>query len=194
MNHAFGSPPSGPWDRVAPDVLPLLRRAHHPYPPDLAPLQVNVPPGVWTGFGVDLGPAMSHITRAQAESWRIGEATLLTTALDNLRGLAGREIPRVERFDLDGVEIVAVQGQGWGSALILTPDVLEPILGRAPRTLLAPVRNTLIALPSPTTLTLAVRLWDAVADGGADELDVPPLHWTGRSIVAVGDDGRGRPN
>ena len=64
MNHAFGSPPSGPWDRVAPDVLPLLRRAHHPYPPDLAPLQVNVPPGVWTGFGVDLGPAMSHITRA----------------------------------------------------------------------------------------------------------------------------------
>ncbi|MBA2300513.1 MAG: hypothetical protein H0W22_07045, partial [Chloroflexi bacterium] len=103
-----------PWSDIDSMVLPILRRIRHPYPPEAAPMHMFVPPGVWTGFGIDLGPAFTHITARQIEHWGIDHATLLGTALENLRALCVVEPPRGERIHPDGVETIAIQGQGWG--------------------------------------------------------------------------------
>jgi hypothetical protein len=183
-----------PWADVSSRILPILRRIRHPYPPEATPLHILVPPGVWTGFGIDFGPAFTHVTSSQVERWAVDHPTLLGTALENLRALTVVEPPRVERIHPDGVETIAIQGQGWGSALILVPDVLRPILGADPRLLLAPVRNTLIALPEDVDPDLAFRLWDAIAEGCHDELDLNLLRWTGTTVVADGDETVGLPN
>jgi hypothetical protein len=183
-----------PWPDIASLVLPILRRVRHPYPPEATPMHIFVPPGVWTGFGIDFGPAFTHVTAGQVERWGIDHATLLGTALENLRALTVVEPPRVERIHPDGVETIAIQGQGWGSALILVPEVLRPILGEMPRVLLAPVRNTLVALPEDVDPDLAFRMWDAIAEGCHDELDLNLLRWTGTTVVADGDEALGLPN
>ncbi len=157
-------------------------------------MHIFVPPGVWTGFGIDFGPAFTHVTSEQVKHWGIDHATLLGTALENLRALTLVEPPRVERIHPEGVETIAIQGQGWGSALILVPEVLRPILGDAPRVLLAPVRNTLVALPEDVDPDIAFRMWDAIAKGCHDELDMNLLRWTGRTVVADGDEALGLPN
>jgi hypothetical protein len=182
------------WAEVASTVMPILRRVHHPYPPEAAPMHVFVPPGVWTGFGIDFGPAFTHITASQVERWGIDHATLFGTALENLRALTVVEPPRVERIHPDGVETIAIQGQGWGSALILVPELLAPILGEVRRLLLAPVRNTLVALPDDVDPELAFRMWEAIAEGCHDELDLNLLRWTGLTVVADGDETLGLPN
>lgn len=189
-----GFDPTAPWADVAPRIVPVLKRVHHPFPPDMAPIHIRVPPGIWTGFGIDLGPAFSHVSQALLDGWGIDHATLLGTALANLTDLVREERPIVDAVPVDGVEVMAIQGQGWGSSLILVPELLRPILGTTPRILLAPVRNTLLALPEDVDDGLAVDLWQAIAHGAHDELDVEPLRWTGSTVASVGDATRGLPN
>jgi hypothetical protein len=189
-----GFDPTAPWADVAPRIVPVLKRVHHPFPPEMAPIHIRVPPGIWTGFGIDLGPAFSHVSQALLEGWGIDHATLLGTALANLTDLVRDERPIVDTVPVDGVEVMAIQGQGWGSSLILVPELLRPILGTTPRILLAPVRNTLLALPEDVDDGLAVDLWQAIAHGAHDELDVEPLRWTGSTVASVGDETRGLPN
>ena len=76
----------------------------------------------------------------------------------------------------------------------LVPELLRPILGSTPRVLLAPVRNTLLALPEDVDDGLAVELWQAIASGAHDELDVDPLRWTGWTVASIGDEVLGLPN
>jgi hypothetical protein len=184
---AAGLDPTAPWAEISPKVLPVIRRVHHPYPPSMDPLRLMVPPGIPTGFGIDFGPAFSHVTPDLVERWGVDHATLLATALDNLQRLTVDEPPKVDRFSAVGMDLVSVQGQGWGSALLLLPEVLGPILGTEPRVLLAPVRNTIVALPDDATLEQAMDIWEAVTDGAPDELDVEPLRWTGVTVAALGD-------
>ncbi len=186
--------PTGGWPEIAPMIVPLLKRRSHPYPAEIAPFQMHVPPGVWAGFGIDLGPAFSHVTAALIEEWGIDEATLLGTALDNVRRLALDEPPHVDRIRPDGIETTVVQAQGWGSALILAPDRLRTILGAQPRILITPVRNTLLAMPDDVDASFAADLWQALAEGCHDELDVEPMRWTGSSVVMLGAGVTGRPN
>ncbi len=187
--------PLAPWPDIAPRILPILKRAWHPYPVGAEPVHVNVPPGITTGFGIDLGPAFSHVTPGQLDVWDIDQATLLGTALENLRSLVRREPPVVQRFRQEGVDIQAAQGHGWGSALLLLPDVIRSAFGAEPRILLAPVRNTLIALPETVDPEFAFDLWQALASGAHDALDVDPLRWTGTAVVALQDVAtRGLPN
>lgn len=189
-----GFDPRAPWTSIADRIVPVLKRRHHPYPAEMAPIHILVPPGVWTGFGIDLGPAFSHVNRSLLESWGVDHATLLGTALENLGALVERERPVVDTVPVDGVEVTAIQGQGWGSSLILAPDLLQPILGSTPRLLMTPVRNTLLALPEDVPQDLAFDLWDAIAIGAHDELDVDPLRWTGSTVALVGDQASGLPN
>ena len=193
-NAADALDPTGPWESVATKILPVLKRVHQPYPTAVAPLHVQVPPGIWTGFGIDFGPAFAHVTADQVEAWGVDRAELLATALDNLRRQADREPPRVDRLAPDGIETLAIQGQGWGSSLVLLPEVLGPIVGPGPRLLLAPIRNTLLAVPEEVDLDFVALLWSAVADGAHDELDIPPLRWTGSAVVSVLDRALGLPN
>lgn len=189
-----GFDPTGPWSSVAPRIVPVLKRRRHPYPPEAAPLHLRVPPGVWTGFGIDLGPAFSHVSQTLLDGWHIDHATLLGTALENLGALVRDEPPVVDRFPLNGIEVTAIQGQGWGSSLILAPELLQPILGSEPRLLLAPVRNTLLALPDDVDDDLAFDLWEAITEGAHDELEVEPLRWTGSAVTLIGDLALGLPN
>lgn len=182
------------WDELGPRVLPVLKRTHTPFPPDLAPLLMQVPPGIWTGFGIDIGPAFTHVTPDRLEAWGVDRATLLATALDNLRTLTVSERPLVQRLTFEGYDLIGVQGQGWGSALLLLPDVLEPILGPEPRILLAPVRNTIVALPDDVDAEVAIDVWHAFADGAHDELAVDPVRWTGSAVVGLGEVSPGLPN
>jgi hypothetical protein len=194
LNAFRGFDPTGPWSSIAPRIVPVLKRRHHPYPPDAAPIHIHVPPGVWTGFGIDLGPAFSHVSQTLLDGWEIDHATLLGTALENLAALVEREPPVVESVPVNGIEITAVQGQGWGSSLVLAPELLAPILGPAPRLLLTPVRNTLLALPDDVDDDMAFQVWEAIADGAHDELDVDPLRWTGSTVALIGDPALGLPN
>ena len=189
-----GFDPTAPWATIAPRIVPVLKRVHHPYPAGSAPIHIRVPPGIWTGFGIDLGPAFSHVSQTLLDGWGIDHATLLGTALVNLTDLVRREQPIVESLPVDGIEVTAIQGQGWGSSLILVPELLRPILGATPRVLLAPVRNTLLALPDDVEDGLAFDLWQAVAHGAHDELDVDPLRWTGATVALLSDAALGLPN
>jgi hypothetical protein len=174
--------------------VPVLKRVHHPYPAEMAPIHIRVPPGIWTGFGIDLGPAFSHVSQTLLDGWGVDHATLLGTALANLTDLVRREGPIVDTVPVEGVQVTAIQGQGWGSSLILLPELLRPILGPTPRVLLAPVRNTLLALPDDVEDGLAIDLWQAIAQGAHDELDVDPLRWTGSTVALLTDGALGLPN
>jgi hypothetical protein len=182
-----GFDPTGPWPTIAPRIVPVLKRRRHPYPPEAAPLHIHVPPGIWTGFGIDVGPAFSHVSQTLLDGWGIDHATLLATALDNLAGLVRSEPPVVESLHIGGVDVTAIQGQGWGSSLVLAPDLLRPLLDPTPRVLLAPVRNTLLALPDDVAAELAFELWDAITEGAHDELEVDPLRWTGSTVTLLAD-------
>jgi hypothetical protein len=189
-----GFDPTAPWPEIAPRIVPVLKRVHHPYPVEMAPIHIRVPPGIWTGFGIDLGPAFSHVSQTLLDGWEIDHATLLATALANLTELVRLEEPIVDTVPVDGIAVTAIQGQGWGSSLILAPELLRPILGTRPRVLLAPVRNTLLALPHDVDDGLALGLWQAIAHGAHDELDVDPLRWTGSTVALLTDEALGLPN
>jgi hypothetical protein len=180
--------PSGPWPDVASSIMPLLKRVRHPFPAQAAPIHLRVPPGVWTGFGIDVGPMWAHVSRDLLTRWGVDDATLLGTALENLRRRVVDEPPIVESTTWRGMPTTVVQAQGWGSALILAPDRLGSILGDEPRTLLTPVRNALVSLPETVDLDLAVAMWEVFADGSADELDIEPLRWTGSTVIAYDEE------
>lgn len=184
-----------PWADSAPMILPVLKRIRHPYPPEAAPIHIQVPPGIPTGFGIDLGPAFSHVNRRLLEHWGVDEATLLGTALENLRRTVTAEPLRIERFEHAGAAVMTLSGQGWGSSLVLLPDVLTPLLGTDPRVLLTPVRNSVVALPDDVDPEIAFDIWDALAHGAHDELDVQPLRWTGSTVTTLMDrQTQGLPN
>jgi hypothetical protein len=186
--------PGGAWADIAPTILPLVKRVRHSFPTELAPIHLHVPPGVWVGFGVDLGPAWAHVSRDLLSRWGIDEATLLGTALENLRARILVEPPLIEPAMFAGVPATVVQAQGWGSAMILAPDRLAPVIGPAPRTILTPVRNALVALPDDVDAELAVAIWDAFSEDAADELDIDPLHWTGSAITRFDEPTGALPN
>jgi len=186
--------PGAAWPEVAPLIVPVLKRLHHPYPPEASPIHINVPPGISTGFGIDLGPAFTHVTPALAAGWGVEPATLLGTSLENLRRVIVDEPPFIQPMNRDGMEIIGISGPGWGSSLLLLPEALAPILGTTPRLLLAPIRNTMLALPDDADLETVLTVWAILADGARDELDVAPMRWTGQSVVALGDVARGLPN
>ncbi|MEO5884680.1 MAG: hypothetical protein ABIQ58_04095 [Candidatus Limnocylindrales bacterium] len=187
--------PNAPWSEVAPLILPVLKRVHHPYPAGATPIHIQVPPGIPTGFGIDVGPAFSHVHQQLIERWGVDHATLLGTAIENLRGRIVDDPPQVQRFRHEGVDVVGISGQGWGSSLLLLPEAIRPILGDTPRVLLAPIRNTILALPDDVEADAAVFLWDALSSGARDELDVQPLRWTGSSVTVLADRrSQGLPN
>jgi hypothetical protein len=182
---ASGIDLEGPYAELAPRLLPVVKRVWHPYPPEVELISLTLPPGIPVGFGIDIGVAFTHVTRQVLEHWDVDVPTVLARSLDNLRDLIRAEPPVVQRFRHADLDIVAVQGQGWGSALVLLPDVLAPLLGPEPRLLLAPVRNTILSLPEDIDLERAKELWWALADGAHDVLDVDPLLWTGTDIASI---------
>ena len=182
-----------PWPTIAPRILPVIKRFRQPFAGGLEPVYITVPPGIRTGFGVDVGPAFSHVTASMTERWGVSGATLLGTALDNLQQLVRREPPRVDHLRPDGVPVITVQGQGWGSSLILAPDLLRPILGTGPCVLMTPVRNTLMAIPESASLDFLESIYLAMTEDAPDALDTQILRWNGQTVVDLNDRSVGPP-
>ncbi len=150
---AMGSlPPDLDWRSMAPNVIPVLPR-RRPLPFETGePFRVTLPPGIPTGFGVDIGPAFLMVANSLLSTWSIDAADIVATGLDNLR----RRMRPVRARDLHrdsfaGVPVRILQsGLGCASALVLVPDELERIFGRERHCLIAPMRDLLISLPADT--------------------------------------------
>jgi hypothetical protein len=148
---AMGSlPPDLDWATMAPNVVPILPR-RRPLPPSAGrPYRVTLPPGIPTGFGIDIGPAFLVVGETILEGWQIAPVELVATALENLRDRVRSLRPKDLHEDaIDGVPVRILQsGLGCASALVLLPDELERIFGDDPQFLIAPMRDLLLALPA----------------------------------------------
>ena len=158
-------------------------------------MHVQVPPGIWTGFGIDFGPAFAHVTGDQVDAWVSTtrgcwphrSTTCVTWSNANRRGSTGEHVP-------DGFETLGDPVPGLGLVARASRRCWARSSARRPRLLLAPIRNTLLAVPEEVDLDFVALLWSAVADGASDELDIPPLRWTGSAVVSVLDRALGLPN
>jgi hypothetical protein len=161
-----GLPPDLEWEVMAPNVIPILPR-RRPMPPQAGdPFRVTLPPGIPTGFGIDIGPAFLVVGASLLETWPVGPAELVATALENLRARLRPVRPRdLVRQVIDGVPVRVLQsGLGCASAAVLVPDELVRILGGAPQTLIAPMRDLLIALPPDADRSFVAWLNDEFAE------------------------------
>lgn len=160
-----GLPPDLDWAGVGPSVIPILPR-RRPMPPAAgAAFRVTLPPGIPTGFGIDIGPAFLMIGESLLEGWPVGPAELVATAMENLRDRVATIRPKDLHEDrIDGVQVRFLQsGLGCASALVLVPDEVRRIFGDEPQLLLAPMRDLLIALPVDVDRRFAAWLNDEFA-------------------------------
>jgi hypothetical protein len=183
--------PDAPWEEVATLVLPVLARAHQPVGPGVRLVRVRLPPGLWVGFGIDLGPAFTHIDVDHLGRWAIDERTLISTALANVERRVETDELEVASLVVDNVPLLAVQASGWGSALLLTPETLTRIVGPGAHLVFAPVRNTILALPLDAPPDLVTVLWTAIAEDEPTELDGDLYHLEAGRIVAINDNRPG---
>jgi len=181
-----GLPPDLEWDVMEPNIIPILPR-RRPMPPQAGePFRVTLPPGIPTGFGIDIGPAFLVVGETLLGTWPVGPAELVAAALDNLRARVHGLRPRdLHRDTIDGVPVRLLQsGLGCASTLVLIPDELRRIFGPEPQLFLAPMRDLLLSLPADTDRGLAGWLNDEFAEMdpnglalGAFLLDGEDLHY-----------------
>ena len=144
-----GLPPDLDWPAMAGAVIPILPR-RRPLPPLAGePFRVTLPPGIPTGFGIDIGPAFLVVGASLLATWPVGPAELVATALENLRArmrpVRARDLVRQA---IDGVPVRVLQsGAGCASGLVLVEDELRRIFGTEPQCLVAPMRDILISMP-----------------------------------------------
>jgi hypothetical protein len=145
-----GFDPAMPWKKARDRVLPMLPRVRPLPAPELELVRAMLPPGILVGFGIDIGPAITFISTALLDRWRVDPATLAAAALSNLRTEARRCGPGDVLDDhIADVAVSVVQtGRGIAASLLLVPDCLEQLIGDGERLLLAPMRDILIALPA----------------------------------------------
>ncbi len=164
--HAMGGLPRDlGWDELAPSVIPVLPR-RRPMPPMAGePFRVTLPPGIPTGFGVDIGPAFLVVGESLLSGWPIGPADLVARALANLRERTRPVRARdLATLDIEGVPARVLQtGLGCASALVLAPDELRRIFGERQQCILAPMRDVLVSLPADVDRRFAAWLNDELA-------------------------------
>ena len=159
-------PPDLDWRSMAPSVVPILPR-RRPMPPLAGePVRVTLPPGIPTGFGMDIGPAFLVVGQSLLASWTIDAADLVATALENLRGRMRPVRPRdLFRQPIDGIPARILQsGVGCASGLVLVEDELRRVFGSEPQCLIAPMRDILISLPVDTDRSFVAWLNDEFSE------------------------------
>src|SRR5436190_11843234 len=69
-----GLPPDLGWASMAGSVIPILPR-RRPMPPLAGPpFRATLPPGIPTGFGIDIGPAFLVVGESLLATWPVGAA------------------------------------------------------------------------------------------------------------------------
>jgi hypothetical protein len=166
MRAMGGLPPDLDWEVMAPNVIPILPR-RRPMPPMAGePFRVTLPPGIPTGFGIDIGPAFLVVGSSLLETWPIGPAELVASGLDNLRvRMAGIRPRDIVRQSVDSIPLRVLQsGLGCASALLLAPDELARIFGPDPQCLIAPMRDLLVSMPPETDRAFVAWLNDEFSE------------------------------
>ena len=153
------------WDELAPSVIPVLPRRRPMPPMSGEPVRVTLPPGIETGFGIDIGPAFLVVGATLLAGWPVGPADLVARALTNLRErsrtVRARDLVAIE---IEGVPTRVLQtGVGCASALVLAPDELRRIFGQRRQCLLAPMRDVLVSLPPDVDRAFAAWLNEELA-------------------------------
>lgn len=167
----------GPWEVIAPSVVPVLPR-RRPMPGDADPPIVRQWPGGLTStFGIDVGPALVFISEGLLARWSIDADVLAAQAITNLHERLPRALADGVLHDATGgLPLTAFQsGDGWASTLLLAPDLLPAVFGPEPALLLAPMRDLLIALPVDADPGLAAWMLDDFAALDPNGLDVPVM-------------------
>ena len=169
-----GLPPDLEWEVMAPNVVPILPRRRAMPSAAGEPFRVTLPPGIPTGFGIDIGPAFLVVGESLLGSWPVGPAELVATALENLRTrmapVRARDLLH-QRFE--GVPARILQsGVGCASALVLAPDELRRIFGHQNQLLVAPLRDLLISMPADVDRGLAAWLNEEFATLDPNGLDL----------------------
>ena len=160
-----GLPPDLGWEAMAGNVVPILPR-RRPLPPQAGePFRVTLPPGIPTGFGIDIGPAFLVVGEALLGTWPIGPADLVATALDNLRDRMRPIRPR---------DLVRQRWTASRSASSSPARVRVGARARARRAaadlragaqaLIAPMRDILISVPPDTDGSWLAWLNDEFAE------------------------------
>jgi hypothetical protein len=153
------------WDELAGAVIPVLPR-RRPMPlMSGEPFRVTLPPGIPTGFGIDIGPAFLVVGETLLDGWPVGRADVVARALANLRDRLRPVRPRdLLGVDIDGVPARVLQtGLGCASTLVLVPDELRRIFGERPQCLIAPMRDVLVSLPPDVDRRFAAWLNEELA-------------------------------
>ncbi|MEZ4596529.1 MAG: hypothetical protein R3C32_06605 [Chloroflexota bacterium] len=78
--------------RVAPGYSPQFDRVR-PYHPALRIGSTTVPPGIPIGLGIDVGPALIHVSASMVGSWSMTLADVTACALANLHERAAKVRP-----------------------------------------------------------------------------------------------------
>jgi hypothetical protein len=163
--------PDAPWKKVRDRVLPMLPRVRPVPGRDLELVRAMLPPGVLVNFGIDVGPAVVFVGTPLLDRWQIDAATLIETALENVRRLAD-DCDRADVLDdhVAGVPVSILQARfGIAASILLVPEHIERFFGRGPHLLLAPMRDLLLALPASVDREFAAWL--------AEELEaIDPNH------------------
>jgi hypothetical protein len=168
--------PDAPWKRIRDGIVPVLPRVR-PFPgPDLELVRTMLPPGILVSFGIDVGPALMYVGPPLLERWEVDVATLVETALANVRRLAdGCDARDVLHDQITDIPVSILQTHlGIAASLVLVPEHLERFFGRGPNLLLAPMRDLLVALPADVDRTFAGWLADEL-----EALDPNHLHLGG---------------
>ncbi len=153
------------WQELAPSVIPVLPRRRPMPPPSGSAFRVTLPPGIATGFGIDIGPAFLIVGSQLLAGWPIEPADLVARALTNLgdrmRVVGARDLVEM---DIEGVPSRVLQtGLGCASALVLLPHELRRIFGRRRQCLLVPMRDLVVSLPPDVDRAFAAWLNEELA-------------------------------
>jgi len=190
MQAMGGLPPDLDWTTMAPNVIPILPRRRTMPLEAGEPFRVTLPPGIPTGFGIDIGPALLVVGQSLLATWPVGPAELVATALDNLRARMRTVRPRdLVRQAIDGVPVRVLQsGAGCASGLVLVEDELRRIFGGEPQCVIAPMRDIVLSMPADTDRAFVGWINDEFAemDPNGLALDAFVLDEVGLRYEALG--------
>jgi hypothetical protein len=172
------------WPTMAAHLVPMLPR-RRPMPlPGGPPVEVLLPPGIQTGFAVDIGPAYLRVDATMLAGWAVDPLTLVATSLENVRART-RSIRTRDLLQerIDGMPVRLLQsGVGCAAALLLVEDELQRILGSEPQLLLAPMRDVLVSLDPDTDRGFAAWLNEELAAVDPNGLALEAFVLEGRSL------------
>lgn len=170
---------SGPpgFEEAMDDIVPMLPRIYPAQTYGMEPVRVMLPPGLQVEFAIDMGGSYGTVMTSMLSDWGVEAGTVALAALANLRRDAEARDPRtVEEVVHNGMTLRALrQVNGWESALILVPDMLERFFGSEPVLVAAPLRTTLMALDGMVDPREIFELSAAFAASDPRGLAVDPM-------------------